>query len=144
MKLLNKSYIFTPEQIKVIEEKYNAKYILESCLKMKNGNWANFPAAFFYTKEKHPEGSNYFALFRDTDGDLMITNGYESLNDVAFIGIEAEDEVAYSRYRHDCVTHKNNSFIDGGRDYARFGGDEFEDYNRVVFKVVDGEVVFLD
>lgn len=133
----------TLESIRKIEEKYDAKYVLESCLRMKNGNWANFPAAIFYTKEPHPEGSNYFAIFRDTDGDMMITNGISAVEGVSFIGIEAEEEVVYSRYRHDYRTHKNGAFIDGGRDYARFGGDEFEDYNRVVFKVENGEIKFL-
>ena len=141
MKILNECKMFTPEQLAKIEDQYKAKYVLESCLKTKDGQWANFPAAFFYTKKKHPEGSNYFALYFDEQGHIMITNGLSSLDGVTFRGIEAEGEVAYSRYRHDFVTHKNGSFIDGGRNYTRLGGDQFNDYNQVTFKVVDGEII---
>ena len=132
-----------PDTIKKIEQEYNGKYVLESCLKKKDGGWYNFPVAIFYTEQAHPEGSNYFAIYRDTDGHFGITNGLSAVEGVNFMGIEAEDEVIYSRYRHDFREHKNGAFIDGGRDYTRYGGDEFEDYNRVVFKVVDGAIVIV-
>jgi hypothetical protein len=144
MKLLNKSYLFNDKQIEVIEKKYNAKYVFESCLRTKNGYWANFVSAIFYTEEKHPEGSNYLAVFKDADGLTYVANGLSAVEDVIFVGIEAENEVAYSRYRHDYVTHKNGAFIDGGRDYTRIGGDRLDDYNKVNFKVVDGNIQFID
>jgi hypothetical protein len=140
MKVLNECKMFTSEQLDKIEQHYNAKYVLESCLIDSTGQWANFPAAFFYTEEKHPTGSNYFALFFDEQGHLMITNGGPSIEGITFWGIEAEGEVAYSRYRHDYVTHKNDTFVDGGRDYFRVGGDQFDDYNKVCFKVVNGNI----
>ena len=53
-----------PDGIAKMENMYNATFVMESCIKGKNG-WANFPAAIFYTEEAHPEGSNYFALYHD-------------------------------------------------------------------------------
>lgn len=128
--------------IKKVEEKYNAKYVLESCLKMKTG-WANFPVAIFYTEEAHPEGSNYFAVYRDADGVFGITNGLSAVDDVTFAGLEAEGEVVYSRYRHDFRESKNGAFVDGGRDYFKYGGDPFNDYNIVKFKVEKNNLTFI-
>jgi hypothetical protein len=140
------------KQIQTIEKKYDAKYVLETDLLAKDKHsgvtfWANRPAAIFYTEKAHPEGSNYFAIYMeyDLDGKMipMITNGLSSIKDVVFSGLEAEDEVIYSRYRHDYRTHKNGAFVDGGRDYFRYGGDKFDDYNVVKFKVVCGKIEFL-
>ena len=136
-----------PSQIQIIEEKYNAKYVLESDLLGTDQYsgvtfWGNKPAAIFYTKEAHPKGSNYFALFHRGDS-FMITDGLPSIKDVVFQGLEAEGEVIYSRYRHDFREGKNGAFVDGGRDYFRYGGDKFDDYNVVKFKIVDGELVFI-
>lgn len=129
-----------PENIETIEREYNAKYILESDLLGRDGYsgatfWANKPAAIFYTEEAHPKGSNYFALYFRGD-TLMITDGLPSINNVVFQGLEAEGEVEYSRYRHDFREVKNGAFVDGGRDYFKYGGDSFSDYNVVKFKVV--------
>lgn len=133
-----------PEQILKFEKHYNAKYVLDTCLRARGGGWANFPASVFYTETAHPEGSNYFALFLTDGGELHITNALPSIDGVVFDGIEAEGEVIYSRYRHDFRSHKNGAFIDGGRDYTRIGGDQFDDYNVVKFKVVDGKIELID
>jgi len=142
MKIDTKCSFIKPEMIDVFEREYKAKYLLETCLKARNGGWVNFPAAVFYTEEKHPRGSNYFAIYHDGDR-LMITDALPSINDVEFKGIEAEGEVVYSRYRHDYREGKNGAFVDGGRDYFRYGGDRFSDYNIVKFKVVEDRLEFL-
>lgn len=131
------------ETIETIEKEYKAKYVLESCLKYKDGGWANRPAAIFYTKEAHPQGSNYFALYFRGD-TLMITDGLPSIKDVVFSGIEAEGEVVYSRYRHDFREGKNGAYVDGGRDYFKYGGDRFSDYNVVKFKVVKDHLEIIE
>lgn len=142
MKLRNECSFIKPAGIRAIERDYNAKYVLETCLKAKDGGWANFPAAVFYTDEPHPQGSNYFAMYFH-EGDLMITDALPSIKDVIFEGLEAEGEVVYSRYRHDYREGKNGAFVDGGRDYFRYGGDRFDDYHRVKFKVVKDSVEFI-
>ena len=140
MKIDTKCSFIKPEMIEVFEREYKAKYILEPDLRGKDlfsgiMYWANRPAAIFYTEKAHPRGSNYFALYFDGD-TLMITDGLPSIKDVVFKGIEAEDEVVYSRYRHDFRSGKNAAFVDGGRDYFRYCGDKFEDYHIVSFRVV--------
>ena len=135
------------EAIETIEKEYKAKYILETDLLRKDGYsgatfWANKPAAIFYTEKAHPKGSNYFALYFKGDS-LMITDGLPSINNVVFQGLEAEGVVEYSRYRHDYREVKNGAFVDGGRDYFRYGGDNFSDYNVVKFKVVEDRLEFI-
>lgn len=147
-----RSSFLSHKAIEAVEEKYNAKYVLETDLLAKDKHsgvtfWANKPAAIFYTEKAHPEGSNYFALYMEYNMDgtktPMITDGLPSIKDVVFAGIEAEGEVVYSRYRHDYREHKNGAFVDGGRDYFRYGGDKFDDYNIVKFKVVCGKIEFV-
>jgi hypothetical protein len=74
----------------------------------------------------------------------MIANGLSAVQDVVFKGIEAEGEVIYSRYRHDYRSGVNGTFVDGGRDYFRYGGDKFEDYNIVSFKVNRDRLEIID
>ena len=70
-----------PDTIKKIEQEYNGKYVLESCLKKKDGGWYNFPVAIFYTEQAHPEGSNYFAIYRDADGHFGVLLFQPSVGD---------------------------------------------------------------
>ena len=138
----------TPETIENIELEYNAKYVLETDLRSKDQYsgamfWANRPAAIFYTEKAHPRGSNYFALFFRGD-TLFIADGLYSVKDVVFQGLEAEGVVEYSRYRHDYREVKNGAYVDGGRDYFKYGGDNFDDYNIVKFKVVEDRLEFIE
>ena len=143
MKIDTKCSFIKQEYIEVFEKEYNAKYILETDLKAKDGGWANRSGAIFYTEKAHPRGSNYFALYFNGD-TLMITDGLPSIKDVVFKGIEAEGEVVYSRYRHDYRSGKSGAFVDGGRDYFRYGGDKFEEYNIVSFRVVKDHLEFIN
>lgn len=122
--------------IKDIELKYKAKYVIDSCLKSDSGNWLNFPAAFFYTEEKHPRGSNYFAMYEL--GGWMITNGIRVSEEV-FHGILFEDgELVHSRYRHDWFEHRG-AMVDGGRDYFRTSTCP-EGAKQIKFHIVNGEI----
>ena len=122
--------------IKDIELKYNAKYVIDSCLKSDSSNWLNFPAAFFYTEEKHPRGSNYFAMY--SLGGWMITNGIR-ITEGVFNGFLFEDgELVHSRYRHDWFEHRG-AMVDGGRDYFRTSTCP-EGAKQIKFEVVNGEL----
>ena len=122
--------------IKDIELKYNAKYVIDSCLKSDSGNWLNFPAAFFYTEEKHPRGSNYFAMY--SLGGWMITNGIR-VSEGVFHGILFEDgELVHSRYRHDWFEHRK-AMVDGGRNYFRTSTCP-EGAKQIKFHIVNGEI----
>jgi hypothetical protein len=133
MRILSDSEIFSDKQIALIENKYDAKYVFESCIKDINGNWANFPVAIFYTEEKYPEGSNYFGLYINEDRETIICDGISATE--PFIGIAIDENVIYSRYRHD-YREFFDIFIDGGRDYLRYGGDTNENTKIVNIKVV--------
>lgn len=112
----NECTFLKPDGIAKVENMYNAKYVFESCLKTKDGGWCNLPVAIFYTEKAHPEGSNYFGLYRTDTGELMITNGISATE--PFDGLRIGDDVIYSRYRHDYREY-NGGMVDGGRDYFR-------------------------
>lgn len=119
MKIHNECSFLDQDGIVYIEQKYNAKYVFESCLKGKNG-WLDFPAAIFYTDVPHPKGSNYFALYVDESDRFMITNGISAIE--PFSGIQIDENVYYSRYCHD-YRDCGPVAIDGGRDYTKLVGD---------------------
>lgn len=114
-----------------------AVYVADLCLKDRDGNWANEPAAIFY-QENPPHGySNYFAIIvrgRQT----LITSGASAVEQ-PITGILADDgEVIFSRYRHDYRTSKDGSvFIDGGRDYTKCNRPD----RLVEINIVDGEIL---
>ena len=107
------------DTIDAIEKMYDAKFVFDSCIQSKSGQWYNFPAAIFYTEKAHPKGSNYFALFRNCD-EWTITDGITATE--PFNGVIVGGKLYYSRYRHDFVTIPGG-FVDGGRDYIRWSGD---------------------
>ena len=132
MNIHNESSFLPEAVITNIENKYNAKYVFESCLKNRFGAWTEFPVAIFYTEEAHPEGSNYFGFYRNDFGDYMITNGISATED--FKGIRVGEDIYYSRYRHD-YREFGPFFVDGGRDYIRYGGEPHEDMIQVKLRV---------
>ncbi len=119
MKIHNECTFLKPDGIAKVENMYKATFVMESFLKGKN-DWCNFPAAIFYTEEKHPQGSNYFALYIDEDRRFVITNGLTAIE--PFEGIQIGENVYYSRYRHD-YRECGPVAIDGGRDYTKLVGD---------------------
>ena len=120
MKIHNESTFLKPDGIAKIENMYNAKYVFESCLKTRYGGWSNYPVAIFYTEEAHPEGSNYFGLYRDDYGRFMITNGISATEE--FDALQIGEDIIYSRYRHD-YREMNGGMVDGGRDYFKHSAD---------------------
>jgi hypothetical protein len=129
--------------IEAIESFYEAKYVMETCIKNNNDNWTNFPSAIFYTETPHPRGSNYFALYRSHNSPgLMITDGLSAVDGVEFTGVESEDgDIIYSRFRHDYRETRSGAFIDGGRDYTRYGGSD--NVKLVKFKVVKDKLEIM-
>jgi hypothetical protein len=140
MIVLNESCLWTPKQINTIEKHYHGKYLLDTCLKTAEGEWANFPAAIFYTEKAHPEGSNYFAIYRDHIKGLMINNGYNAIKD-PIKGLLIDGAIIYSRYRHD-YREFHGIIIDGGRDYFRMGGERMNEAMEVELHVVKDEIKF--
>jgi len=110
--------LFTDEQIEKIEDYYKAKFVCETCLKSSSDGWMNTNFAVFY-QETPPEiaKSNYFALYYNREGNLMITDASSALEPFEGLLIN-ENEILYSRYRHDYKTY-GDYMVDGGRDYMR-------------------------
>jgi len=125
-----------------VEQKYNAKFVGQLCMRTGDGQWAGDSAADVFYQEKPPvEGySHYFALIM-RNGVAYITSGASAVEGV-INGVIADDgEIIYSRYRHDWRASTDKStWIDGGRDYIRSGGK----YRPVLIKIVDGEFYEVD
>lgn len=131
MNIIITSELFTPEGIANVEKKYDALFVCDTCLKNREGGWINRAVAVFWNKDltKIPKGgSAYFGLFHRYEppnfkkGLLMITNAI-SAAETEITGIVAENgDVIWSRYRWDYRTSPDGSvWIDGGRDYIRYG-----------------------
>lgn len=123
-----------------VEEKYNAKFVGQFCLKTKHGDWANAPAdVYWQATPPQPGYSNYFALIIQNDS-LYITSGAAGVEPVISAAVAEDGEIIYSRYRHDYRVSKDKSvFIDGGRDYTKGGCGKY-----INIKVVDGEFYELE
>ena len=129
----------------VVEKKYKAKYLGDFCVKNKIG-WVNQLVSVFYTKEAHPEGSNYFGIYLD-NSTPMITNAITAVTNkdgtpVIYTGVLLTDKVRvlYSAYRHDYQS-VDGVFVDGGRDYLRTNKASADWVNFIINK---DEIKFLD
>ena len=141
-KILNKCATFSEENIAIIEKAYKAKYVFESSIRRDEKlSWSDIPVAIFYTEKKHPEGSNYFGIWREPSSAVYIADAISAANE-EIIGVVADNgDVIYSRYRHDFRTSPDGSvWIDGGRDYVRVGGNN----DFVTMKVVDGVLTIIN
>jgi hypothetical protein len=114
-----------PFKIEEVEKIYKVKYVGEFSVKNTSGDFVNLPVSIFFG-EKHPDGSNYMAMYvcplRDS---VYIADGLSAVEDaegnpVVFSGVllEDTDEILYSAYRHDYQS-KDGVMVDGGRDYFR-------------------------
>jgi len=140
MKILTECSFLTIEQLINIEDRYNAKYVFESQLKLRSNNWSDFSAAVFYTVVEHPRGSNWFGIWK-RDGKYMISNAISAV-DEPFFGIVADNkDVIYSRNVNDCRESPDKSaFIAGGRD--RPGYDM--EHHVVKLKVDKDKIIVLN
>ena len=122
-------------KIDVVEEKYNAKFVGQLCLKTRDGNWANSPADVYWQATPPVAGySNYFALIYQ-GGSPYITSGASAVEPLISAAVADDGEIIYSAYRHHSNVRKDKSvFIDGGRDYTKGGVGKY-----IVLKIVDGE-----
>lgn len=129
-------YHFSQEQIMVIEQKYNAKYMGPWCTKHSRGWWNETPVDVFYQPNPDAEKghTHYFGMFFQGPR-CWITDATSAFSE-PMTGIICEDgEVIVSRYRHDYV-QKGDRMIDGGRDYTRSSI-----HPSASVTVVDGEFV---
>jgi hypothetical protein len=126
-----------PETIALIEEQYHCSYVLDACLRTDHG-WCNQPSAIFWNETKHPNGSNYMAVTFTGDGRIVVSDGYSAV-EKPIVGLLVDDVVIYSKYRYDFFEY-HGVFVDGGRDYLRFGADDLSRAKRVKMRVVGPNV----
>ena len=123
-------------EISKVEKRYNCKYVCETCLKVK-GQWREHSSLIFYSEVAHPEGSNYMALSYQLElnggYNLVVSDGI-SVTEEPIVGIIDDDEVIYSRYRHDYRVGKSGVMIDGGRDYTRSSIADPDKYVNLVIR----------
>lgn len=119
MRILTDCSFLSQKQIEQIQEKYDAIYVFESQLKLRSNKWSDFSAAVFYTEIPHPEGSNWFGIWSNSD-KYMISNAIFAVEE-PFFGVLAENgDVIYSRHSGDFRQSADGTvFIDGGRDHCR-------------------------
>lgn len=134
---------FTPELIGKILEHHKGslpQFIEEIACKNTTGNYTPWGAAVFWQETPpQPEWSNWFAYqFQEFDtmvgdepakGRRLVITGLKTFDPVVEAILEPTMEggrVAISRFGHDFVQTPSGLFIDGGRDYTRFGGWEDE------------------
>lgn len=113
------AYWFHSDQIRTIEEKYQARYLGHWCVKQSQDEWSDDPVDVFY--QPHPDTSlghgHYFGMFV-RDNSICITNAESAFSEPITGILLKSGEVMVSRYRHD-YQYREGAMIDGGRDYVR-------------------------
>lgn len=119
---INKGSSQLPVKIKQIERCYCAKYVCDLCI-LTDAGWSEQPVQIYYVKTpSEPHFPHYFGVF--VKNGVAVLTCAASAAGVKMFAVEAEDgEIIFSRYRHDYRQSKDGTaFIDGGRDYSRYGG----------------------
>jgi len=112
-------------KVKPVEEKYNATFVGDFCVRNKrDGSYHTSTAAVFWQETPPVAGySNYFAII-EQGGALYITDGSTAVDKPIGAVVAQNGDIVYSRHRHDYRTSPDGSVtIDGGRDYMRLIGD---------------------
>jgi hypothetical protein len=119
MNLDMQPYWLNEETVKVVEEKYGAKYMGVWCTKNKRGGWNETPVDVFYqpTPDTAKGHTHYFGIFYNESAP-MICDASSAFSEPIYGVLTDEDEVLVSRCRND-YRSKNEYIIVGGRDYIR-------------------------
>ena len=116
MKINSQPYSFSQEQVRAVENFYNAKYVFETEL------GSGGPVGMVFWQDDPPNSySNWLAIYRKHDGSTMITSGDKYVKDPITAACIGEDEWIYSHHVHH-FCEKNGIAIDGGRGYTRLVG----------------------
>ena len=79
------------------------------------------PTDVFFRETPHPRfGNRYFGLYTHPGTSSIMITDADCVEDFYFDCVEdSENNLHYSRDRHDCVTTDAGNMIDGGRAYTR-------------------------
>ena len=106
---------------KIIEKKYNAKYIYETQL-MGKTYWCDVLGAIFW-QYNPPAGMDNWCAFYVNNGIISVTSGTSTASEIIDAIQIADDEYMYSHSRHNFCS-KNGFAIDGGRCYTKIMGSD--------------------
>jgi hypothetical protein len=119
LRILTDCSFLSQNQIRKVEDRFRARYVFESQLKLKSEQWSDFSVAVFYSEEPHPRGSNWFGIWSD-GGRLMISNAISAVEEPFFGAVAENGDIIYSRHTHDLRESEDKSvFVDGGRAHFR-------------------------
>lgn len=135
-------YHFTEGGIKIIEEKYNAKYLGYWTTKRKNGSWNTKPVDVFYQPNPDLEAghSHYFGMFVQNE-QVFICDAKSAFEEPIAGILYGDGSVLVSRSVHDYREY-GGMFIDGGREYTRYGGSDLSGIKFVNVTVQGGVFCF--
>ena len=138
MQLSKDITILSQEAIAFLEDKLNAKFLLETNLQS-----GGQPILVFYNEKPHPRGSNYAGFFMKKG--LPYIMDAIAVEDIEFVGIEEDGIVYYSRYQHDYRSTPKGAAIDGGQlnqHYRTIGYVDSGFPKAVSFRIKAGEIIF--
>lgn len=145
---------WTPKLQEYVKEKHpDAVFVEEIALKMVNGGYTDNPGVVLYQENPpDPYVNKFFAYYKKVDV-LAYAEGRAPNDQWVIVGLPTFDPVVtallnrktgdlmISRYRHDYWTH-GACFIDGGRDYLRYGGSDMSNLEQVQLNLHTKEFEF--
>lgn len=132
--------IFNDENIKIIEDNYDASYINDFDLERGSLDFTITGAVFYVENPDVSKGhSNYFAMYRDPLSKAVYITNAVHLTEREYPAIKfGEDDYLVSRGRHDYVS-RDGAFLDGGAAYTRCNPN-FPPTHKM--RLIDGKEVF--
>ena len=94
MRILTDCSFLSEKQIAKIGERYGARYVFETQLRLRSEKWSDFSSAVFYTEAPHPEGSNWFGIWNN-GGRFMISNAISAVEEPFFGALAENGDVIY-------------------------------------------------
>ena len=137
----SKYWYYGPKFDEYTQEKHpNAVFVEEIAIKTSRG-YTDHPGVVYYQENPPaPYTNKYFCFFKQrpdplSDQGYWIIKGLDDFDPVVegvLRTLPTGDRViGISRYRHDYFQFTNDGFVDGGRDYTRFGGSSLSDFTIV-------------
>lgn len=128
---------FSLNHIEKIESYYRAKFVIETVARNVMGEWCDMPTMLFYSDKPHSVSNSHYFVVYFKNMQFFIADGNSSIES-PILGIEYDDKIYHSVYRHDYVTVGSGISIDGGRDYFKISNPQNLDLKYVSLSIKDG------